>query len=288
MRFDKNKIILIAVAVVLVIVLTVLVVIALGGLVNQKNDRPRETIPPTAQEQEGEDEIIDTPYGRLEFPGKWAQYLQVERIEEPELELQFSASFPSGKEQKLFDIRFGEALDPAVGQVVSVDGVAVGVHVTVYTFVPDGTWPVKEATAVSEMLEVLTELLDGLNMVPLGTPIPEVEGDEMVIDTPYGKVYFSGRWKEELKLTMDETDGYELIFCAQIGKHEPVRLFAVNFGGSSEKGTAVGTVQTENNIPITIRVRTFELNTTGWNAVDRSTVMAMQEDMNHLLSKLPQ
>lgn len=288
MRFDRNKIILIAVAAVLVIVLTVLVVIALGGLADRKNDRPRETVPPMVQEQEGSDKVIETPYGKLVFPGTWAQYLQVERVEQPELELHFAASFPSGKTQKLFDIRFGEALDPAVGQVVTSDGVAVGVHVTVYSFTPDGSWPVKEATAVSEMLESLNEMLDGLDMVPLGTPIPELEGDEMVIDTPYGKLYFPGRWKEELKLTVDESDGYDLVFIASIGENEDVRLFAVNFGGSDAMGKPVGSVKTDNDVPIAVRVRTFPLELDGWGTVDRSTVNAMQEDLNHLLAKLPQ
>ena len=288
MRFDKNKIIMIAVAVVLVIVLTVLVVIALGGLAERKNDRPQDTLPPTVQPQQGTDKIIETPYGNLEFPGTWAQYLQVDRIEAAELELRFSANFPSGKSQKLFDIRFGEALDTAVGQVVTDDGVAVGVHVTVHPFNPDGGWAAKESTAVSEMLESVTDVLKGLDMVPVGTPIPEVEGEEVVVNTPYGKLYFPGRWAEELKLTIDESDGYDLIFCAVIGDHDPVRLFAVNFGGSDAMGRAVGTVMTENDIPVMIRARIFDLELDGWKTVDRSTVMAMQEDLNALLVKLPQ
>lgn len=288
MRLNRSRIILIAVAAVLVIVLAVLVIVALSGLADRKNDNPRETIPPTVQPQQGGEKTVETPYGDLVFPGTWAQYVQVERIEQPELELHFAASFPSGKTQKLFDIRFGEALDPAVGQVVTTDGVAVGVHVTVYSFTPDGSWPVKEATAVSDMLESLNEMLDGLDMVPLGTPIPELEGDEMVIDTPYGKLYFPGRWAEELKLTIDETDGYDLVFCAVIGGHEPVRLFALNFGGSDAMGNAAGTVKTENDVPVMVRVRSFELVLDGWSSVDRSTVNAMQEDVNHLLAKLPQ
>lgn len=288
MRLNRSRIILIAVAAVLVIVLAVLVIVALSGLADRKNDNPRETIPSTVQPQQGGEKTVETPYGDLVFPSAWAQYLEVERVEEPELEVRFSASFPSGKNQKLFDIRFGEALETAVGQVVTEDGVAVGVHVTVYPFNPDGGWPAKESTAVSEMLESLTDVLKGLDMVPVGTPIPEVEGEELAINTPYGKLYFPGRWAEELKLTIDETDGYDLVFCAVIGGHEPVRLFALNFGGSDAMGNAAGTVKTENDVPVVVRVRSFELVLDGWSSVDRSTVNAMQEDVNHLLAKLPQ
>ena len=288
MRMDKGRIILISVAAVLVIVLTVLVIVALGDLAEQKKDRPQETVPPMIQLQPDDDKIIETPFGTLVFPGTWVQYLKVERVEEPELEIRFSASFPSGKNQKLFDIRFGEARDTAVGQVVTTDGVVVGVHVTVHPFKPDGGWSAKESAAITDMQDCVTRVVKGLNMVPVGTPVPELQGEEVTIETPYCTLYFPGRWKEELKLSLDESDGYSLIFSAVIGSHEEQQLFTVNFGGSADMGQSVGVVKTENDIPVVIRVKNFAQDLTEWNPVARSTITAMQEDLNHLLMKLPQ
>lgn len=285
MRFDKNKMILIGVAAVLTIVLAVLVIVALGKMDDLKISQPQETTAPT-QPEVVEDLTVETPYGNLTFPGQWADHVLVERTEDPDLTIAFTAKLSDDKRHDLFDIRFGEAVDPAVGQVVSSEGVAVGVHVTVHPFNPDGSWAVKDSDMVSNMLECLDTVLAGLNMVPLGTPIPEISGEEMVIETPYCKLYFPVRWKEELRLTMDETDGYDLVFHAVIGKYDAVPIFAVNFGGTDAKGSSVCRLTTENDVPFDVRARTFELELEGWSMVDQSTIMAMQEDLNHLLTKL--
>lgn len=286
MRYDKNRIILIGITAALVIVLAVLLVIAIVGLSNQKPGSTTPTTEPTQEVQSGEDKIIETPYGNIVFPGKHAQYLKVERTEQPELKLEFIAQMDSGKTQKLFSLRFGEAMEPAVGQVVSPEGVPVGVYVTVYSFSPDGTWPVRESTAVSEMLEAVDDVVASLNLSPLGTPIPDVQGEELVINTPYCKLYFPGQWAEELQTAVDETDGYEIIFSGIINGHEPIKLFAVNFGGSEDTGKTVHTMFTENEVAFHVRLRTFTLETEGWSTVDQATAMAMQEDLNHLLTKL--
>lgn len=287
MKIDKSRIILIVLAAVLAIALAVLVILALGDLSDRNTSQPQETTQtPTTEVPVGDDEIVQTPYGRLVFPGQWVSNLQVEREEEPDLIIRFLAKISGNKTHPLFDVRFGEALDPAVGQVVSAEGVAVGVHVTVHPFNPDGSWAVKDAELVSNMLECMNEVLDGLNMVPLGSPIPEIDGDEMALDTPYCKLYFPSRWLEELRLTVDESKGYyEVVFKAAIGEHEPIPIFAVNFGG---EGQSVGRVLTDNDVPIVIYARSFDINTEGWGSVDVSTLLAMRDDINHLLSRLPQ
>ena len=288
MRIDKNRLILIAVAAVLVIALTVLLIIALGDLKDRKNDGPQQNTAPTVQAQDGEDIITVTPYGNFVFPGKWAHYVTVSRKENPDLTVSYTANLPSGKVQKLFDIRFGEAMAPAVGQVVSSEGLAVGVHVTVHPFNPDGSWAVNEIDAINEMLESLTKLLDGLNMIALGTPIPEIDGEAMSFNTPYCKLYLPKRWLEEIRVSVDESDGYEMVFSAVIGTHEPVKVFAVNFGGSEERGQVVCTLNTENDVVFAVRARIFDLETEGWGSVDRSTLVTVQEDLNFLLEKLMQ
>lgn len=115
-------------------------------------------------------------------------------------------------------------------------------------------------------------------------PSPELEGEDVVIETPYGKLYMPGTWKEELTVSVDQTDGYEVVFYGTFGDHDPIALFAVNFGGS--QGTVVETVYTENNVPCDVRLRTFQLEMEGWTNIDQATARAMQEDLNHLLAKL--
>ena len=115
-------------------------------------------------------------------------------------------------------------------------------------------------------------------------PSPELEGEDVVIETPYGKLYMPGTWKEELTISVDQTDGYEVVFYGSFGDHDPMALFAVNFGGS--EGTVVHSMYTENNVPFDVRLRTFPLAMEGWSSVEQATARAMQEDLNHLLAKL--
>ena len=288
MRIDKNRLILIAVAAVLVIALTVLLIIALGDLKDRKNDGPQQNTTPTVQAQDGEGIITVTPYGNFVFPGKWAHYVTVSRKENPDLTVSYTANLPSGKVQKLFDIRFGEAMAPAVGQVVSSEGLAVGVHVTVHPFNPDGSWAVNEIDAVNEMLESLNDVLDGLHMVPVGTPIPEISGEEMAIDTPYCKLYLPKHWLEEIRVFVDESKGYyEVMFSAVIGDHDPVQVFSISFGADASYGQEAGVVKTENDVPVVIRMRSFSPDMEGWNSVDQLTLAKLLEDINYLLGKLP-
>ena len=283
MRNDNNKFIMIGVIAFLVIVLSVLVIIAIADL----NSRDDHTVPnpsTSATEPEQKDRVIETPYGQIVFPGKYDQYLKVNRVEEPDLQLDFIAEFESGRIQKLFTLRFGAPQAPAVGQLVSSDGVVVGVYVTVHTFAPDGTWQVKESTAVREMQEALNDILDAMELNPVGSPTPDIDGEDLVLETPHGKLYFPGQWAEELKITVDETDGYEILFQGKIGEHDPIKLFTINFGGGT--GTVVHTMRTENGVTYYVRLRTFPLETDGWSTVDQATAVAMQEDLNHLLGKL--
>lgn len=288
MRNRQNRILLL----VLIILLAVLLVAAVIALVSmEERNTPKNpgsatgtgnSTDPSAEPTK--DLVIETPYGELVYPGQWAQHLKVEHTDGADYGISFTAELENGKTQELFMLQFGEPKDPAVGQLTTVDGVTVGVHVTVYEFDLDGTWSDEETATVTGMQEALNDVLESLNLQPLDAPPPEIQGEELVIDTPYGKLYFPGQWAEELEITTDESDGYEVIFHGAIAGHPSQPIFAVNFGGS--KGTVVHTMMTDNGVAFYVRLRTFPLDTEGWSAVDDATIRAMQEDLNHLLAKL--
>lgn len=286
MKFDVKRIALIVAAALLAVVLVVLVVIALSGLGNRGENVTQPTTAPTQPSTPPADKVIETPYGNMVFPGEYAPYLQVERVEQPELTLNFIAKTESGRTQPLFDLRFGEAMEPAIGQVISDDGVAVGVYLTVHSFSPDGSWSLKDRTLVAEMLEQVNDLVDQLMLLPLGSPVPDVQDGEIVIDTPYCKLYFPERWKEDLRIAVTQTKGYEVVFSGDIGEHKGVKLFAVNFGGGEDTGKIAHTIMTNKGVALHIYVRTYTLETEGWSSLDVNTAKTMQEDLNHLLSKL--
>ena len=286
MNFNVKRVVLIAVAALLAVALVVLVVIALSGLGNIGDQLTQPTTAPTEPTQPPEDHVIETPYGNICFPGQYAPYLEVEKTETPELTMKFIASMDSGKTHPLFDLRFGQPVEPAIGQVVTGDGIAVGVYLTKYQAGYDGTWPVKETELVSEMLALVDGLVAQLDMVALDAPIPEIQDGEIVIETPYCKLYFPERWKEELRIDVDQSKGYELLFIGNFGEHKGVKLFALNFGGGPEAGQIAHTLRTENDVQLHIYLRSFALEMDDWTALDADTARTMQEDVNYLLNRL--
>ena len=118
------------------------------------------------------------------------------------------------------------------------------------------------------------------------TPLPDAGDEALEIETLYVNLYFPARWQEELRTTMSNTDGYEVTFSAVLNGHNPIKLFALNFGGSESAGEVVHTLIDENDVAFYVRLRTFPLETEGLSSLDQATVMAMQEDLNYLLSRL--
>ena len=288
MRNRQNRTILLILIAVLVVLLIAAIITLIGMGQQEKPYQPGSSTGEGSSSKPSsdatEDVILATPYGALVYPGQWAEYLETEVNDGEDYGITFFAELERGKTQPLFMLEFGEPKSPAVGQLTTQDGITVGVYVTIYDLDPDESWTDQEKNIVTGMQEALNDVLASLNLQSLGTAPPELQGEELVIETPYGKLYFPGRWAEELEITTDESDGYEIVFHGTVGTHKALPLFAVNFGGSN--GTVVHTMTTDNGVVFHVRLRTFPLDTEGWSAIDAATIRAMQEDLNHLLAKL--
>jgi len=246
-----------------------------------------ETTPKQTEPAKKEDfTTMKTPYGTLKYPREWAGLLRVTVKEGDSYTLTYFADLESGKSQQLFTISFGGSQEGALG-TVTVNGKPVPVHVSTTDFKPDGSWSEKDINIVFTMQEALNQLLesmpiDTLNTPPQGDPdLPQEDGENMVIDTPYGQLRYPTRWKDYLDLKIVDTNGYRVEFRCKVDGQEPATLFVVHFGG--DQGIPVGTGK--DGVEIRLEVLELALQDT-WDEEDRRIAAAMQEDLNVLLSNL--
>lgn len=251
----------------------------------------KETEPTDAPGTEKEDQTtLKTPYCTLQYPKEWGDFLRVEVKEGNPYTLTYFADLNSGKTQELFTISFGGSQEGALG-TVTAGGKAVPLHVSSVDFQPDGSWSDEEINIVYTMQEAMNDLLDAMpietaSQPPQGDPnLPKEDGEEMIIDTPYGELRYPSRWKDYLDLKVNDKNGYSVEFRCSVGGHAPVSLFVVHYGGS--KGIAVATGKDSSGKSVEIRLEVLEIDLNdAWSDEDMRIVAAMQEDLNFLLSKL--
>lgn len=231
---------------------------------------------------------IETPYALLAYPAEWSGLIQVEQIPGDPYRVVFTAKLDSGIRQELFTIIFGGLQDGAVG-LVEVSGQKVPVHVSVQDINPGDDWTDNDISMIYAMQECLNDVLAGLNLTSIQNEpqsyLPADDGKTMVIDTPAGELYYPARWESYLKLEVLQEDPYILEFYADLEGIELVHLFNVCLDG--DQGIYVTDITAPDGSQVKLFVDIHEIEAdSGWTDAQRSIVLAMQEDINVLLSEL--
>lgn len=279
--------------------------------VPESTEIPETTAPVTTASQEtlplpAQDHIIETPYGKLHFPGDWVPFLHTEVTEDP-YTVTFYAVLDGREElQALFALSFGGKAEEAVGAVKTADGyAAVTVHYE--TFTPDDTWSDREINIVFTMQEALNKVLENLPLEstdvlktdsevaqqPENKPAqkPDTETlppemlEDMALDTPYMELHYPSEWADYLSIKVNKGNPYSVGYYCSIGSHADQHLFTVYFGG--QKGTPLKTIKTESGEQVEIRIDVPELSLNdSWTEEEKTFAFAMQEDLNYLLGKM--
>ena len=122
---------------------------------------PRETTP-AAAEQTDQDIEIETPYGKLKYPGMWKTYLQLHVIEEDVYTVGFYAKVGDHPEQHLFDVRLMADADGEF-RMYSETGAVCSLDVEFALFEADDSWEQEDADILYGMLEGFNYLIETLN-----------------------------------------------------------------------------------------------------------------------------
>ena len=225
------------------------------------------------QEQPVEDKYmeIDTPYTTLFYPEQWKDYLQVETEEGDIYVVSFLADLENDSKQLLFKLSFGEKLENEFGSIQTKDGKNVDVAIE---FAPSDE---NSSDVFLSMQEAANELL---NKLSVSREAEVVIAEDLVIETPYGNLYYPGEWKDSLVV---EQENESVHFYANINEKK-VKLFTLEFG---VEDSAIAYVLNDNNNKVSVGIRMEELMLDdNWSDEDKNTVYTMQESVNDLLEKL--
>lgn len=231
---------------------------------------------------------IETPYLTFYYPGEWEELLYVEQVEGDVHTVKFFCAFTPDSPIELFTIFFGT--EDGFGYVKTHDSKAVSIAVKSAEIQPDENWSDDQIQAVYAMQEALNDVLSRLTFTEAEsttepTVIPE-NNTPSNLDTPYGSLVYPAKWDAYLITEVDREDGYSIKFSAKIGNHAQEHLFTVYFGG--DKGIEAATVKDGNGNEVTLRLDVAEPELdSSWSDSERLILLAMQEDMNYLLSNLP-
>lgn len=209
---------------------------------------------------------VDTPCGILYLPDSWDTPIQTEAILGEPMVISFWA-----EDVKLYELTFSEVPGEAVGMAQTEDGpVYVGMRLAA----------LEEHDQLLAMQESVNELLMQLRLEELPvTPVTTEPGEDIRIETPYGSLYFPGKWEDCL---LTEQDDSLVDFYAALPDREPVLLFTVVF--DTANGHLSGVITAADGTERDFAIVSHRPELTGdWTDGEKDTIFAMQEDMNALL-----
>lgn len=108
--------------------------------------------------------------------------------------------------------------------------------------------------------------------------------EEMVIDTPYCKLYYPKKWEESLKVEKKTDQPYTVEFYATINDKDSLHLFDFIFDGKD--GVLIGELTTNDGNTVKVNVNSYELEIDKLSDDEKSNLYLMQEDINYILQKL--
>lgn len=238
---------------------------------------PENTTAPTTPE--GGDEVIQTPFCTLYYPGEYKDRLEVQKVQGQPYKVAFIARVSDSKAAMLFTISFGDVVQNPVGTILTESGAEVTVGVESYDFQPDSSWTAGESQIVYSMQEALNEVLAKLPLQEISQQ-PQ-DGADITVKTPYCDLHFPKKWKDYVTTEhQQEGHAYSVKFFGTVPGHAAQLLFVVHF--NSDEGTQIASV---GGVLVSLTVNEL-VPDASWSDGDRNTLFAMQEDLNYLLSKL--
>lgn len=239
---------------------------------------------------------IQTPYGVLRYPEGLSDHLLIANTCQQPYILEFYAVLENKEELRLFDISLGEESGGNMGIIITPEG-DVPLNVTIYTLSTDETWTQGETATVYAMQDAVNDILVQLVFKteqpesddPVISPQPDNGGtiNNLLIETPYGTLYYPARFATTVRYTNEETQEgvYKVHFYSQIDGREDQLLFSVYFGG--DEGEQLGAVMSSSGIPVPVYLEMSALNLDGWDEDEIHLLHSMQEACNELIERLP-
>lgn len=252
--------------------------------------QPVETEP--AQRIDSTGGVIETPYLTLNYPEALSDHLVVATVSSDPYTLGFFASLEGKPDQRLFDVSLIPNAEGNLG-AVQTDSGSVGVSMTIYRFEPDSSWTQGQINTVLAMQEAANEITNQLNVVvdESASVVSEASSQQntanyLEIETPYCIVEYPAVWSSYLTVDQTEQDNVlRVLFYGQPEGAEKQLLFSILFGG--DEGSQLGIVTSQEGVTVPVNLLMAELETDGLTADQEELLYSMQDEVNHLISRLP-
>lgn len=124
----------------------------------ETNPGSSETLPPEMRD----DMAIDTPYGELHYPVKWADYLSIKVSEDDGYSVAFYCALEGHEEAHLFTVHFGGNQGSVVTTIASKTGGTVEVRVSLTELDLDDSWVDNDVGIAYSMQEDINYLLSAI------------------------------------------------------------------------------------------------------------------------------
>lgn len=246
------------------------------------------------QAEEIKDLTVETPYGSLRYPAKWADYITTEQTDGQIYTVTFYASGEGFRNYRLFDVFFGGEEGVPMGQLVR-EQAAVTVRVRTYEAKRTEGLSDSAVQTICAMQEDVNVLFADLPLQSLEQEREEVQqpqipaGDtdeDLIVETAYCRLHFPLKWEEALQIVHGEDGDRTVAFYGQLRPEKRQKLFSVGFDVA--EGSPVGTISDGSGRPVTVSVLLTEFHPdSGWTEEEADIIYEMQEAVNYLIQKLP-
>ena len=107
--------------------------------------------------------------------------------------------------------------------------------------------------------------------------------EEMDIETSFGTLKFPAKWKEQIRIEIEDESECTIRFYGTVEGKEEQHLFNISFGGEGD--IPIGSIIMD-GVGYDVCMTFAELDIEDWNEEDANTLFAMQEDVNYIIKCL--
>ena len=274
-------------------VLWIIILSALSAMIFSSCNNPPELT--------NDETALETPYCTLQYPEEWKDYLTVEQKQEKPLIIAYYAQLENKEAQHLFDIGFDSQKGIYVGSLDTTNGNKVKVYIELGVLTMDDSWSDADKQIVIGMYDDLSYLLENMTLsienetlqeeeiAPAKEEAEAIAYQDMIVNTPYGDLYYPGEWADRIVVTTHQNEGYEVSYSAMAGDEQDYPLFDVCF--TEDVVDVLGVVELSDGRIMGVKIVFYPLDEVPED--QREQFAVMQEAANHIignmtLKKLPE
>lgn len=242
-------------------------------------------LPFAGLEDSSEDAFVETPYGRLVYPGELQSVMHVECTEAEQYVASFWWQKNSRERIRLFEICFGKSEEQAYG-VLKDSGVPV--YVKIFDVDPLQELNQSDLDMALRLQETVNDILANLalqintaehNTAQIPTA-PVQTSDELVIDTPYGILRYPGNQKN-IKVDVTQEDGYILRFQYIRATGEIYGLFDIVFDGTGDFLVGHSVMADGRRVEVHMNSNVIDLDDS-WDEAEKAEYYSLAEGANDI------